>query len=335
VTTAITGQLLPAERAQLSRPVTTDPIAYEEYLRGLRAANSSYDQAALRSALGHFDRAIARDSGLAAAFAGEADAWASLADGFVWPREGYGRARVAARRALSLDSSQSLPYATLALAALALDLDAGEAERLARRAVRLDPRNGGARGGLSVVLRAEGRLDESVDEARRAWETDSLSAFAATQYALTLIYGHRLDSAAALLPRLRAVLSPVESDRLEGTLRVARGDWQGAEPLLDWRWYGGRVAGAYVHALLARGDTTGARATVDSMLTARASGYYNAVALATAYTALGDLDRGFEWLQRAFEERTIYVALYVPWDDQLAPLRADPRYAALDRQLKY
>jgi hypothetical protein len=29
------------------------------------------------------------------------------------------------------------------------------------------------------------------------------------------------------------------------------------------------------------------------------------------------------------------VALYVPWDDDLAPLRADPRYAALARQLRY
>jgi hypothetical protein len=41
-----------------------------------------------------------------------------------------------------------------------------------------------------------------------------------------------------------------------------------------------------------------------------------------------------EWMQRAFDERTIWVG-WVRVDPELAPLRADPRYAALDRQLKY
>jgi hypothetical protein len=87
--------------------------------------------------------------------------------------------------------------------------------------------------------------------------------------------------------------------------------------------------------LLARGDTAAARATVDSMLAARTPGYYNPIALARAFTALGDFDRGMEWLQRAFEERTLWVPNWVRLDDELAPLRADPRYAALDRQLPH
>jgi hypothetical protein len=86
--------------------------------------------------------------------------------------------------------------------------------------------------------------------------------------------------------------------------------------------------------VLARGDSAAARATVDSMLAVRAAGYYNPVALARAYAALGDRDRGLRWLQRAFEERTAWL-IYVRVDPELASLRADPRYAALDQQLKY
>jgi hypothetical protein len=41
-----------------------------------------------------------------------------------------------------------------------------------------------------------------------------------------------------------------------------------------------------------------------------------------------------EWLARTFEERTAY-ALWVRQDRELAVLRADPRYAALDRQLRF
>ena len=222
VATAITGRLLPEERTRLARPLTSDPVAYEEYLRGLRWVNGSYDEAALRGALAHFDRAIARDSGFAAALSGRALAWVWLADAFVTPREGYGRAREAANQALARDSSQALAYANLSWAVLSLDLDAHEAERLVRRAVALDPRGGYARTVLSQALYAQGRVDESIAEARRAWALDSLFSANGGWYAEALILGHRLDSAAALLPRFRAVAPLADADAVEGLL-LARG----------------------------------------------------------------------------------------------------------------
>ena len=334
VATAITGQLHPEERKRLAQPLTSDPEAYEEYLRGLQALSSSYDEVAQRAALVHFDRAIARDSSFAAAFAGIAAGWVWLADAFVPPREGYARARVAAARALALDSSQALAYTALGFAALALDFDAHEAERLARRAVALDPRDSRGHQFLVEVLSAEGRLGEAIDEGRLAWQADSLVSANGVGYGEALIRGHLLDSAAALVPRLRAVLPPVDADAIEASLLAAQGDLRDVVPLLSWRYYGGVFAGTYVRGLVARGDTAAARATVDSMLAARSSGYYNPVALAQAYAALGDVDRGIEWLSRAFDERTEFLA-GVRLDDGYAPLRADPRYAALDRRLRY
>ena len=334
VATAITGRLLPEERARLARPPTTDAIAYEAYLRGLQALNSTYDERSLRAALAHFDRAITRDSSFAAAFASKAEAWEGLADGYVSPHEGYGQARASAARALALDSSQARAYAMLGFAVLALDLDARAAERIGRRAVSLDPRDDLSHNLLSAALWAEGRVDESIDEASRAWQSDSLISFNASWYVHTLIISHRLDSAAALLSRIRPIVPSAEVDALEGMLMAARGDLRGALPLLNWQYYGGHCAGRYVRALLARGDTVAAHATVDSMLVARTTGYFNPIALAKAYAVLGDVDRVMESLGRAFDERTIWLE-DVRLDDELASLRADPRYAALDRQLRY
>ena len=331
VATAITGRLLPEERARLARRLTSDPLAYEEYLRGLQALNSTYDEAAIRSALAHLDRAIARDSAFAAAYSAKALGWTELADGFLSPREGYGQARAAAVRALAFDSSQALAEAVLASAVLALDLDAREGARLGRRAVAVDPRSDQAHSILSAALFAAGRPDEGVAEARLAWEADSLLSNNGVWYAQALVLTHRLDAAAALLPRIRAILPPADADAAEGMVLAARGDLRGAGRLLSWRYYGGLVAGTYVRALLARGDTLAARATVDSMVGSRSSGYYNPMAIAKAYAALGDMDRGIEWLRRAFDERTLWLT-YVRQDDELATLRADPRYAALDRQ---
>jgi len=334
VVTAITGQLLPEERARLARHITSDPVAYEEYLRGLQSVNSSYDEAAIRSGLAHFDRAIERDSTFAAAFASKAYAWVALADGYVPPREGYGRARAAATRAIALDSSQATGYSMLGYAVLALDLDARQAELIGRRAVALDPRGDQPHGMLSDALLAEGRMDEMLDEARLAWQADSLYSGNSVSYVKKMILSHRLDSAAALSSRLRPILPSDDAHAVEGMVLAARGDLRGALPFLSWRYYGGYDAGTYVRALLALGDTVGGRATVDSMLAARASGYYNPYAVARAYAALGDIDRGIEWLRQAFDERTIWLT-WVRWDDELASLRADPRYAALDRQLRY
>jgi TolB-like protein len=334
VATRITGQLLPEERTALSRRVTTDELAYEQYLRGLQAAHNFGDEAALRSAVAYFDRAIARDSGFAAAFAGKAVAWSMLADGYVTPREGYGQTRVAADQALARDSSQALGWAMLANAAV-LDLDAHEVERLARRGIALDPHGGWSRLFLSGALWAQGRTDSAISEARRAWQDDSLFTIMSVWYISLLVGTGRLDTAAAMIPRIRAILPPADANPLEGVVLGARGDWRGAVRLLDWRYYGGCYdAGMYVRALLALGDTVAARATVDSMVSARTPGYYNPVALARAYAALGDIDRGIEWLGRAFEERTA-MAIWTRQDPELATLRADPRYAALDRQLRF
>ena len=335
VASAITGQLLPGERTRLAKPLTSDPVAYEQYLRGMQAAHNFGDEAALRSSVAYFDRAIARDSSFAAAFAGKAVAWSMLADSYVTPREGYAQTRLAASQALARDSSQALAWAMLSNVVLALDLDVHEGERLARRGIALDPHSPWARLFLSSALYAEGMTDSAVSEARRAWQDDSSFTILSVWYISTLVGSGRLDTATALIPRIRAILPPADADPLEGVVLGARGDWRAAARLLDWRYYGGCYdAGMYVRARLALGDTAGARATVDSMVSARTPGYYNPVALARAYAALGDVDRGIAWLGRAFEERTAMV-LWVRQDAELATLRADPRYAALDRQLRF
>jgi len=241
---------------------------------------------------------------------------------------------VAARQAIARDSLMALPTAMLSLAVLALDFDAHEAERLARRAVALDPPSAWAHAALSQALFASRRMDEAVLEAGRAWDADSLSSLNGSWYGWALIAAHRLDSAAALLPRLRAVAPAADADQIEGLLLAARGDFREATPLLSWRAYGGAAAGVYLSCLLARGDTAAVRAAVDSMRAARTTGYFNPLALAEGYALLGDVDQGLEWLQRAFDDRTIWLTT-MRLDDALQALRADPRYAALDRQLKY
>ena len=328
---AITGRLLPQERASLARMPTRDPVAYDLYLRGVGAANT-ISEAGMRAGLDYFDRAIARDSAVAGAYVQKALVWITLADGYVEGRVGYARARAAAEQALRLDSSLAVAQAVLSQAAVALDADAAAGVRLGIRALALDPRSWWGHAALFTgLLLAGNENDSAIAEARRGWEADTLSAVSAVLYLWTLSV-IRPESIAALLPRTQNVLGPEDVRAFDGVARLARGDAAGAAQRLSWDYYGGTVAADYVRALLALGRRDAARAAVDSMIALSQHGYFNAFGAARAYAALGEADDAFAWLDRAWDQRTIWlVALRVCGD--FAPLHSDPRWAAFLRKM--
>ncbi len=329
---AIAGRLLPGERATLARVPTRDPLAYDLYLRGVGAARTS-DEPGLRAALAYFDQAIARDSGFARAYVEKAEVWESLADGYVEGRVGYSRAREAAAEALRRDSSLAEAYAVLGDAAVALDADVPRGRALAERALALDPASSAAHDVLAGAwMLSPDSADAALLEARRAWEVDTLAFLAAFQYVWVLAVQARAETLLAVLPRMAAVLAPDDIRELEGVVRLLRGDPAGAAERLSWSYYGGGFAGEYVRARLALGQRDAARAAADSMADRARHGYFNPMAVARALADLGDVDSAFAWLDRAWEQRTSWMAALRAYPD-LAPLRADPRWAALLRRM--
>ena len=326
VTSAITGQLLPDERATLTRRPTNDPVAYDLYLRGVSAGNS-LSEAGLRAGLELLDRAIARDSGFADAYAQQAYIWLIIADSYIEGRVGYARLRESAQHALRLDSTQALAWSTLTWAAVALDFDSAEALRLSRHAVSLGPRQPLSHAALETALILAGRLNEGALEGRRGWQADTLSAIAALTLLSPLQLTRQLDSMDAILPRMQLALAPEDVREWQGWIRLMRGDYAGAAECLTWPYFGGFFAGERVRALVLLGRREAAVATLDSMRAEFQRGYFNAYVIAKAYAGLGESDSAFAWLNRAKEQRTHWL-LFLPWDAMMEPLHADPRYAA-------
>jgi hypothetical protein len=60
--------------------------------------------------------------------------------------------------------------------------------------------------------------------------------------------------------------------------------------------------------------------------------YVRAEILAMGYAALGDTDRAFACLERAFQARSAGL-IYLHLDPGYAPLRSDPRHADLVRRI--
>jgi TolB-like protein len=329
---AITGQLLPQERATLARRPTRDPAAYDLYLRGIGASNT-FTEAGLRAGLDYLQRAIARDSAFADAYVALSVVWGVLADGYIEGRVGYTQTRDLAQRGLRLDSTNVTAVGALAATALALDADTAGARRLAQRALRMDPRGWLARCVLSWVwLMVPGSGDSAAVEARRGWEADTLNAVPAWNYLMTLGALGRANDLAAALPRMGAVLGSEDLRNFDGVVRLARGDAAGAAERLTWSYYGGVLAGDYVRAQLALGRREAAHAVVDSMVARSLTGYYNAFSVSRAYAALGDADQAFAWLDRAWDQRTNWVGFAHAYAE-FAPLRADARWGAFFRRM--
>src|SRR6266849_3880645 len=61
--------------------------------------------------------------------------------------------------------------------------------------------------------------------------------------------------------------------------------------------------------------------------------YVSAYDLAVIYTGLGEKDQAFKSLERAYEQRDGWMALWLKTDPRLDPLRADQRFASLLRRI--
>jgi len=101
---------------------------------------------------------------------------------------------------------------------------------------------------------------------------------------------------------------------------------------LDLAGFQDDIAGSLAYAYAASGDLAAARRYVDDLQERRAEGAIGPYALSLAYVGLGDLDRAFELLDQAIDERDMFLPedFYEPLLD---PLRADPRFAQVDERM--
>ena len=131
--------LTPGERSKIagSRPSVT-PAAYEAYVRGAYFLWRG-TETGLRTAIGYFQKAIEADPTYAAAYAGMANCYTTLGYfGTAMPADIFPKARVAALKALELDSMLPAAHAAVAYVMFSGEWQFASAEREYRRALELD-----------------------------------------------------------------------------------------------------------------------------------------------------------------------------------------------------
>jgi Tfp pilus assembly protein PilF len=198
-------------------------------------------------------------------------------------------------------------------------------------ALALEPSNAGALSIRAYLYGGLGRMPEAIGAARRSVELAPLSVGFQRTLALLLIDDGQLAQADAVGRQLLTIAPDNPSARVtQARILFAKGDYAASLALMR-RYdatFGYFMTSIIDHRL---GDAAGSQAALDRLIAQGATTF--AYQIAEAYALRGQADKAFEWLDRAVAQHDGGV-VYLKRDAMLAPLRADPRFAALLRRLK-
>jgi TolB-like protein/DNA-binding winged helix-turn-helix (wHTH) protein/Tfp pilus assembly protein PilF len=316
--------------------VSPDSKAYELYLKGLYFWNRR-TVAGFNQAIEYFQQAISKDPNYAPAYAGLADCYALIGGYSTAPQtEFMPKARAAALRALQINDGLAQAHTALALIVQNYDWDWEASEREYRRAIELDPNYATAHHWYAEHLSWLGRFDEASHESERARQLDPLSLIIVADHAEILYISRQYDRA---IEELRAVreMEPnfpragllvnalVEKglfeDALAETARERRAFGDG-----PWLW----ETLAYVYGR-SRKQKQG-RHAIHELEQLNQRQRIDPASIAWGYVALGDKDRAFSWMEKAYAQHSnvLHTLKVEPGFD---PVRNDPRFQDLLRRV--
>ena len=89
------------------------------------------------------------------------------------------------------------------------------------------------------------------------------------------------------------------------------------------------------HAFAAIGRRAEAKKILHDLEKKPKSAYVSPYMIATIYEGLGDKDKAFEFLERAYQERSLDISWHIKADLRIDNLRSDPRFQELVRRVGY
>ncbi len=331
VADALKVTLLAGERQRLERKATENLEAYNSYLLGRYYWNKRTEEG-FQKGIEQFEQAIEKDPNYASAYTGLADCYLLLSRfGGLPPATAMPKARAAVTRALEIDDTLAEAHNSLAMVFIR-DWDWLAAEREWTRALQLNPNHATAHHWYGSFLSNRGRADEAIAEVKRAQELDPLSLPISADLAWVLYYARRYDQAVDQAHRTLA-MDPTfaRAHMVQGLVYLQQGrnaeaiaEFQAARELEDSQQMIAQLGYAYAVS----GRTSDAQKALNDLNELSKRHYVDPYWIALIYVGLGDKDRAFEWLGRAYEEPSSWLTslkVEPQWDS----VRSDPRFAAL------
>jgi eukaryotic-like serine/threonine-protein kinase len=337
---ALEIQISNAERERLYRRYTSNPEAYENYLKG-RAELARYTRQSTAAALTAFESALHVDPDYPLAHAGLAMACAVMRIRFA-PEDEVSkwdeRARSEAQRAITLDPNLAEAHEALAAVSRSSEFNWELVINESRRALELNPSLEMPHYYIAVAYYHLGLLDDVEKEVRAGLEINPINRAEALRVrGAAALFGGQFRESERFLNELRQVSGSQVSDWYLSMALYYEGDAAPAELLLS-NLHGSAQAERRAQATLAsflaaRHERKLAEALLKTVTSSSYIDHHVAYSTGATYAQLGQLEEARRWLSRAVDSG---FPCY-PWFEQdplLRPMSDDPEFRAFMVKLR-
>ncbi len=323
---------------QAARRPTENLAAYNLYLQG-RHRLAQRTEEGMRKAVEFFDKALIEDPQYSQAYSGLSDAYELLGHyGALSPAEVWTKSTSSAAWAVLLDDDSAEAHCSLAHVKATQDWDFLGAEREYQRAISLAPRYATARHWYAVSCLAPlGRLEEALQEILLAHTIDPISAIVSRDLATSYYYRREFEAALEQCDRTIEqnphfvaaywTLGLVQEQR--GDLDESAAAFQRAMQLAP---LSPRMRSGLARVLAVSGGREEALRILADLRELSTRRYVSPFEFSSIHFALGNRDEGYEWLNKAFQDRCFELVVSKV-DPRFDPLRGDARFRQLSSQL--
>jgi len=330
-------RLLSADVKKLEKPPTSNIEAYTLYLKGqyhlYRAGPTSLS---IKTALVHFEEAISNDPNFALAYAQLAYCYNQLGFfGMIPSKQAGEKAKEYVEKALELDDSLAEAHQVRGRILRNHEWDFAMAEREFKRAIELSPSFAEAYGGSALQLAFNRRNAEAITEVKRALELDPVSGlgsgYAGTVYLYAGLYDEAIEQFSKNLEiepsnayaRCNLGLAHIQKGMLDIGVREVEESATIKNPSSQTD---------LAYALGKAGRLEELRKLLERLLGEESRNPEMAVAVASAYTSLGEDDKALQWLEKAYDDHVSYLVACNS-DFVFDSIRSDHRFQTLMRKV--
>jgi TolB-like protein/tetratricopeptide (TPR) repeat protein len=337
VAEALKVTLLGAVAVKIELGGTRNPVAFDAYLRGLKLARIAQSTTPMECSepIKAFSEAIGLDPNFALAFANRAlITWDCVTNSPEWLQQpNEPRVRADAERAIALAPGLAEGYVALGWLEVGL-LNPGAAEQACARALALAPGNDLALYHCSLLAAYLGHADTAISGARHGVALDPLNPLSHRALGDALRYARRYGEAIAAYSASIAVdpEHSAETYALRGLSYYLVGNLSLAQSSCEARpdYFRSQLCQAVVYDKLGR--RADAAASVAKMK--QTGGDAAAYQFTEVHAQWGERDAALDWLEKAMRLRDPGL-IYLKTDPLLDPLRKEPRFQAIERELQF
>jgi eukaryotic-like serine/threonine-protein kinase len=327
---------------RLAKAHTKNAEAYELYLKG-RYHWGKWTESGFREAKACYEKALGSDPGFALAYSGLGEVYLAQSYFSSDPAQAGAavlKSRACAQRTVEIDDALPEGHLLLANFAYLYDWQWAAAEQEFKVTLELNPNLAGAHLSYGHFLMDECRFEEAAAEMEMALQLDPLSLPANTSKGILLFNTGRYGETISQLMKSLSLDPVFPLSELDPTFQLSHEILGAAlertgeldEAVTEYlrmlpEWRGREQMSAALRVAYAKSGMKGFwRRFADFADDLSERRVTTPVFVATIYAALGEQDAAFEWIERAFKERSPGLT-HLKADPRFETLHADPRFA--------